>query len=125
MKTLVIKLTPTNYTLPFSEDALTWFYSFYTAEQKTKYTIDLAYCEDQGWVTPNYTIEDVSSIPNVTDHTTVWVDTSANSLIKTFRGTDVDSFYNYFIQQNQNFKTITDYYDANPLHGSYSIDLVD
>jgi hypothetical protein len=123
MKTLVIKLTPTNYTLPFSEDALTWFYSFYTAEQKTKYTTDLAYCESQGWIMPNYTIEDVSSIPNVTDHTTVWVDTSANSLIKTVRGIDVISFYNYFIQQNDNLKPIKDHFDTNPSNGSYSITL--
>ena len=48
-----------------------------------------------------------------------------STLIGTFRGTDVDSFYNYFIQQNDNFKPIRDYYDANPLHGSYSVDLVD
>ena len=124
MKTLVIKLTPTNHTLAFSEETLTWFYSFYTAEQKAKYDTDLAYCESQGWIEPSHLVEDVSSIPNITDQTTVWIDLSTNTLMKNFRGVDVDSFYNYFIQQNQNFKPIKDYYDANPLHGSYSIDLV-
>ena len=71
MKKLILTLTPTNYTLPFSEDTLTWFYSFYTAEQKTKYTTDLAYCESQGWIEHSRLVEDVSSIPNVTDQSTL------------------------------------------------------
>jgi hypothetical protein len=124
MKKLILTLTPTNYTLPFSEDTLTWFYSFYTAEQKTKYTTDLAYCESQGWIIPNHIVEVRSTIPDLTDQSTVWLDTSSNTLITTFRGVDVTSFYNYFIQQNDNFKPIRDYYDANPSNGSYSVTLV-
>ena len=124
MKKLILTLTPTNYTLPFSEDTLTWFYSFYTAEQKAKYTTDLAYCESQGWITPNHIVEVRSTIPDLTDQSTVWLDIPSNTLIKTFRGVDVTSFYNYFIQQNDNFKPIRDYYDANPSNGSYSVTLV-
>jgi len=124
MKTLVIKLTPTNHTLAFSEETVNWFFSFYTTQQKEKYFNDLIHCEAQGWIEHSRLVEDVSSIPNVTDQSTLWVDVGTNTLIGTFRGTDVDSFYNYFIQQNDNFKPIRDYYDANPLHGSYSVDLV-
>jgi hypothetical protein len=125
MKKLILTLTPTNYTLPFSEDTLTWFYSFYTAEQKAKYTTDLAYCESQGWITPNHIVEVRSTIPDLTDQSTVWLDIPSNTLIKTFRGVDVTSFYNYFIQQNDNFKPIRDYYNANPSHGSHTITLED
>ena len=123
MKKLILTLTPTNYTLPFNEDTLTWFYSFYTAEQKAKYTTDLAYCESQGWIIPNHIVEVKSTIPDLTDQSTVWLDIPSNTLITTFRGVDVTSFYNYFIQQNDNFKPIRDYYDANPSNGSYSITL--
>jgi len=125
MKKLILTLTPTNYTLPFSEDTLTWFYSFYTAEQKAKYTTDLAYCESQGWITPNHIVEVRSTIPDLTDQSTVWLDIPSNTLITTFRGVDVTSFYNYFIQQNDNFKPIRDYYNANPSHGSHTITLED
>jgi hypothetical protein len=125
MKTLIIKLTPTNHTLAFSEETVNWFFSFYTTEQQLKYQNDLLHCESQGWIEHSRLVEDLSSIPNVTDHSTLWVDVATNTLIGTFRGNDVDSFYNYFIQQNENFKPLKDYYDANPLNGSYSIDLVD
>ena len=127
MKKLVITLTPSNYTIPFSEEALTWVFSRYTAEQKTKYDNDLAFCEAQGWIEPvqRVDVEGRQSVPNITEHSTVWVDLSINSFIVTFRGNNIDNFYNYFVNQNDNFKPIKDYYDANPLEGSYTASLED
>lgn len=113
---ITLSFTPHDRTLTKDFSTIHYVYSFYTPEELAKYTEDMEYCISQGWIERE--LADGTAYTRATGPiegaSSIWLDTSNNTLYKYFSGIDLQRFFEYFILERKNYEPLQKFAEANP-----------